>query len=174
MISLNVYHTLETENGVSHFPKLAEGNEQWLGDGYYFWEDYEFAEWWGDRHKCKYWNRSRKYSIYKATITISEEEFIDTVFNKLNYYNFIEKVEKFAKAYTRHFKIKPTLEQFNDFIIDKGLWEDIKVVRFQDVPENQNLVLVKDYFYKKRIQIRVNDPTKITTFEHFKTLDCVN
>jgi hypothetical protein len=170
-INLSVYHTQEYRPVTLRFPVLATGNEQWLGDGYYFWQDYEFAKWWGETKKCR--NPYRQYSIFKADLNFSEENFIDTVFNQIDYYEFVKKVESFAKRYGRQFGHKPTLEEFNDFIADFGLWKEIKVIRFQDIPENDQLMEVDGYYYKKRIQLRVNDASIITTFAHQKNLYCV-
>jgi len=48
MLTIEVYHTQEYRPETLQFPILAEGNEQCLGDGYYFWQDYEFSRLWGD------------------------------------------------------------------------------------------------------------------------------
>lgn len=82
-------------------------------------------------------------------------------------------MELFAEKYSTKFNKKPTLEEFNDFIIDFNLWTNIKVIRFQDVPENDQLMKVNRYYYKKRIQIRVNEPQIITKFEPYKILTCI-
>lgn len=152
-------------------PILAEGNDQWLGDGYYFWQDIEFSKWWGDERKK---NISKRYSIYKATLVFDEEnEFIDTVFNEEDYYNFVKKVEAFAKKYQKAIRRKPSLEEFNDFIADYNIWNEICVIRFQDVPKNDNFMEVKGYYYKKRIQIRVNNPKIISNFIHENDYLCM-
>lgn len=172
-MTLNVYHTQEYRVETLKFPILAEGIDQWLGDGYYFWQDYEFSTWWGRAKKCSLKNKSRQFSIFQATLEFDEDSFIDTVFSQEDYYNFVEKIEAFAKKYSKKFRKKPSLEEFNDFIIDFDLWQEIKVIRFQDLPENNDLVSVNDFYYKKRIQIRVNDPEIITTFTHLKNLYCI-
>lgn len=171
MMTLEVYQTQEFRSINLDFPILATGNEQWLGDGYYFWQDYEFAKWWGETKKITKLNRS--YSVFKAYLAINEDNFIDTVFNQEDYYNFVKNVELFAEKYSTKFNKKPTLEEFNDFIIDFNLWTNIKVIRFQDVPENDQLMKVNRYYYKKRIQIRVNEPQIITKFEPYKILTCI-
>jgi len=172
MIQLEVFHTQECRMPVLNFPVMAEGNEQWLGDGYYFWQDYEFAKWWGGAKKCKASNKSRQYSIFKAELSFEEDDFIDTVFNEEDYYQFIKKVEELAKKYMQKYHRKPTLEEFNDFIADNNIWNEIKVIRFQDVPENNDLVEVNGYYYKKRIQLRVNEPEIITNFAWHKNFLC--
>jgi len=173
MISLEVFHTQEYRFPILNFPILAIGNDMWLGDGYYFWQDYEFSKWWGEEKKCNFSNKTRRYTIFKTIITFDKDEFMDTVFNEDDYYNFVKTIENFAKKYTREFHKKPTLEEFNDFIEDFGVWEEIKVIRFQDLPQNNNLLKVNNYYYKKRVQLRVNEPEKITNFAQLKTFVCV-
>jgi hypothetical protein len=173
MIEITTYHTQEHRNSVLDFPVLAEGNQQWLGDGYYFWQDYEFAKWWGECKKCKKPINGKYYSIYTATLKFNQDDLIDTVFNETDYYNFVKKIEEFSKKFQKKFHSKPSLEAFNDFIEDFGLWNEIKVVRFQDLPENNNLLEVNDYYYKKRIQIRVNDPGIICKFVLHNNFLCI-
>lgn len=172
MLSIEVYHTQEYRLETLTFPILSEGSGKWLGDGFYFWQDFDFAKWWGDESKCP--NRYRQYSVFKTKLEFEQENFIDTVFNETDYYNFVKIVEKFAKKFQRKFQRKPSLEEFNDFIFDHGIWQNIKIIRFQDVPPNNYFVEVLGFFYKKRIQIRVNEPGIIVTFTHFKDFFCVN
>lgn len=173
MIFNNLYHTQEYRLPLLKMPIEARGNKQWLGDGYYFWQDIKFAKWWGDTKKCNHSNISRVYSVYQATITCNEDDFIDTVFNEIDYLNFVKTIEKFAAAFTRQFKKKPSLIEFNDFIYDMNLWQNIKVIRFQDLPENNDLVEVNGFYYKKRIQFRVNNLDNITNFVHIKNFACI-
>lgn len=169
-MTLEVYHTQECRLEKLTFPILAEGDEQWLGDGFYFWQDYEFSKWWGDEKKK---NKYKQFSIYKAVLTFDENSFIDTVFNEKDYYGFVASIEKVSKLYQKKYKKKPSLEEFNDFMTDFNIWKDICIVRFQDIPKNDYLMEVNGYYYKKRIQIRVNDPKIITNFVHEKDLYCV-
>jgi hypothetical protein len=170
MPELEVFHTQECRKVTLAFPVIAEGPEQWLGDGFYFWQEYEFASWWGNAKKCP--TKYSQYSIFKATLVFDADDFIDTVFNEQDYYHFVSTVERFAKMYQKRNHKKPTLEEFNDFIEDHNIWQNIKVIRFQDLPENNDFLEVKGYYYKKRIQLRVNEPEIITNFAHFKNLLC--
>ena len=173
MIFEHLFHTQEERSVSLELPVEAKGHEQWMGDGYYFWQDYEFAQWWGNLKKCHKRNISQKYSIYKATIQCDEDDFIDTVFNENDYINFVRAIEKFSKKYQIQFNKKPSLIEFNDFIFDKHIWQSIKVIRFQDIPENDELMAVNDFYYKKRIQFRVNDSDNITKFVLDDCFDCV-
>ncbi|MEN9442824.1 MAG: hypothetical protein RLZ33_2901 [Bacteroidota bacterium] len=169
----DLYHTQEYRTPLLKMPIEATGSKQWLGDGYYFWQDYEFAQWWGTTKKCKPKNISRKYSVFKATIICDEDDFIDTVFNEEDYRNFVHAIERFAKSYVKQFHKKPNLVEFNDFIFDKKLWQNIRVIRFQDIPENDNLISVDGYYYKKRIQFRVTDTDNIVNFVHDDCFHCI-
>jgi hypothetical protein len=171
---LDVFHTQEDRDTELTFPIVAKGIEQWLGDGFYFWQDYDFAIWWGRTKKCSFSNKNKRFCIFKSILTFNEDEFIDTVFNEHDYKNFVVVVEKFAKKYSDRFRKKPDLKEFNDFISDFGIWEQIKVIRFQDVPSSNEHVVVSGFYYKKRIQIRVNDPEIISTFEYLENWNCVN
>ena len=169
----NLYHTQEFRTPLLKLPVEATGNKQWLGDGYYFWHDFDFAQWWGNDKKCKLKNISRKYSVYKASIVCQEDDFIDTVFNEKDYVNFVNAIDRFAKIYQIQFGAKPSLVEFNDFIFDKRLWSNIKVIRFQDIPKNDDLMAVNGFYYKKRIQYRVTDTENIINFVHDDYFDCV-
>jgi hypothetical protein len=173
MIFEDLYHTQEFRTPLLKLPIEARGNQQWLGDGYYFWQDYEFAQWWGNAKKCQLKNKSRKYSVFKATIECHEDDFIDTVFNEEDYRNFVNAIERFAKKYFMQFEKKPNLTEFNDFIFDKTLWQNIKVIRFQDIPENNSLMAVDGYYYKKRIQFRVTDTDNISKFVYDDSFNCI-
>jgi len=172
-ITLDVYHTQSHTARPLSFPVLATGFENWLGDGYYFWQDYQFSIWWGKTHKCGTSNKSRQFIVYRATLIFDSEEFIDTVFNEEDYYQFCKNIEKFAKAYQKNLGRKPSLQEFNSFIEHHHVWDEIKVIRFQDLPESDYHVEVLGFYYKKRIQLRVNDPKIISTFAVHKTFACL-
>jgi hypothetical protein len=169
----NLFHCQEYRGAILSLPIEGIGSDQWLGDGYYFWQDYEFAQWWGNNKKCNNKNLSRRYSVYKASIEFDEDDFIDTVFNETDYRNFVKNIEKFANKYFLQFNKKPSLIEFNDFISDKKIWSNIKIIRFQDVPLNDDLMSVKGFYYKKRIQIRVLNIENITNFVLDDCFDCI-
>lgn len=173
MKKMTVFHTqAATLTAPRTFPKLAEGYEEWLGDGYYFWQDEYFAKWWGQNRKCK-GNITRRYTIFTSILEFNEDEFVDTVFNEEDYYQFVAQIERFATKHQKNLGRKPTLREFNQFISDFQLWENIKVIRFQDLPQTNEHIEVLEFYYKKRIQIRVNDPEVIKSFAVHKTLACI-
>lgn len=177
---MKLYHTNEHRGNILEIPVFAEGNTQWLGGGYYFWQDYEFAEEWGENRICKKQDYKDglkdKYDIYQAEVNINfpSDETIDTVFDENDYRKFLEKVEYFALEYEKQFNEKPTLEEFNEFIQDLNIWKGIVAIRFQDLPANSNrtYLKVKRFYYKKRIQIVLYDIDKIRKFEVLGSFDC--
>jgi hypothetical protein len=171
-MTLNVFHTQTHDLGILNFPLPADSTREWLGYGYYFWQDYQFTEWWGDKKKS-YKSKTKKYNIYKTKLDFNEEDFIDTVFNEEDYYQFVSIIEKFAKKFISLKHKKPTLEEFNLFIKSFQIWDNIKIIRFQDLTTDISLLEVKGYYYKKRIQIRVNNPTIIRSFVFECTKDCI-
>ncbi|MCF8451340.1 MAG: hypothetical protein K9G49_15815 [Taibaiella sp.] len=173
IITVEAYHTQSYTSPPLNFPKLAEGYENWLGNGFYFWHDFGFGKWWGDSKKCGRDNKTRQYIIYKGTLMFDEDDFIDTVFNQEDYDNFTATIEKFAKACQKNLGKKPTLIEFNQFIEDFNIWEGIKVIRFQDLPENNVHLEVLGFYYKKRIQYRVNAPGVIIKFVVQNTFACL-
>ncbi len=173
-MKLTVYHTQAASlQQPRTFPSLAAGYEEWLGDGYYFWQDEFFAKWWGITKKCRGWNISRRYTIYYAELEFAKDEFIDTVFNEEDYNGFVNAIERFAKKHQKVLGRKPTLREFNEFVSDFNLWEGVKVIRFQDIPQSNEHIQVEEFYYKKRIQIRVNDANVIKKFGELKTLACI-
>ena len=160
---MKAYHVNE-HRGNTHLV-FATGDKQWLGEGYYFWQDYEFASEWTKNYDIS--------DIYTVDLDLifgnkQDDDIIDTVFNEIDYYKFVEKIEYFSEKYIKRFGRKPTLREFNNFIIDNKvkLWKDIVAIRFQDLPTNDylNYLKVKGFFYKKRIQIVVFDIEKIKKY----------
>jgi hypothetical protein len=158
---ITVYHA--NEHRGSEIIVYAEGSNQWLGDAYYFWQDFEFVEEWAKSPRNKY-SISDIYTVELDLNFDSDEDVIDTVFNENDYYKFVEKIEYFANKYFDKFKEKPSLQEFNNFINDNNfpLWKGIKAIRFQDLPSNdkKDFLKVKGFFYKKRIQLALYDETK--------------
>ncbi|HRH48924.1 MAG TPA: hypothetical protein PLP23_09230 [Panacibacter sp.] len=171
-VTLKVFHTQHYFPVPYSFPKPANGYDMWLGNGFYFWQDFYFAKWWGMNKKCSplYSNR---YTIYSAELIFEDDEFIDTVFNQEDYYNFCEIIERFAEKYVTKFGKKPTLTKFNQFLESFKIWDSIKIIRFQDLPENDEHIAVSGFFYRKRIQIRVKAPEIITTFKVYQQGLCM-
>jgi hypothetical protein len=177
---IKVFHTNQCRGNALQLPIPGTGIKQWLGDAYYFWQDYEFSEEWGYNRICH--NKLYKngtlthFDIYDAELNIDfpSDDVIDSVFNEEDYRQFLANLEKFAVFYELEHKTKPTLEEFNDYIKDYNIWSDIKAIRFQDLPtkSDRNYLKIKRFYYKKRIQIAVYDVKIISKFVRSKSLKC--
>jgi len=49
--TITAFHSQTYQIPHLNFPGPARGFDQWLGDGYYFWQDEYFAKWWGENKK---------------------------------------------------------------------------------------------------------------------------
>ena len=87
------YHTQEFREGemALDMPILCVDKKAWLGEGYYFWRDIEFAHYWGiDKKK-----NNGYYDIYCTEI--DSEYLLDTVFNESDYEFFKNSIDKAIK-----------------------------------------------------------------------------
>jgi len=151
-----VYHSNRSDG--DNTVVKAYGFKQWFGDGYYFWQDKDFAEFWGRTHVCK--NGICSYNLYVVDLDVDfdSDNVLDTVFNENDYNFFVEVYDKFASNFFERKKKKPTIEEFNFFIGNKKIFGDnIIAIRFADNPNNSKVDYVKimDLHYRKRIQIAV-------------------
>ena len=155
-----VYHAQEKRSEPLVKPIWCEDASAWLGRGYYFWEDLRFAEWWGRSQKMRI---SGQFEIYKAHIR--SENILDTVFNREHYEWWVSQVEKVAKVIKDKYGKKATLSQLNEYMMNRANWrEKIDGVLFQDLPRNEDFVLVQGLWYKKRIQLVVYNADVILSF----------
>ncbi len=159
---MTFYHTQENRNNRLSEPILCVKENAWLGEAYYFWENEDDAVFWGIKFKTK----TGKYDIYKAEIIF--DNILDTVFNREHYYFWIKQIEKAAKNFVKKTGSKPTLKEINDFFKEKGIWTNIDGILFQDISENPVHFMVKEFQYKKRIQLALYHKEKIINFAlHF-------
>jgi hypothetical protein len=145
----------------------------WLGHGYYFWAEIEFAQYWGEDFKVR---NNGFYNIYSANLDI--ENCINAVFDEKHYYFFQNCIEK-AIEYFRNQGISITLKQINEFLLNK-FWKEkgITGILYDDLPFNPNYKPNRKYsiieykennklkhmYYKKRIQIVVFNVENIHNF----------
>jgi hypothetical protein len=146
-------------------PVKCTRTDAWLGEGYYFWDDILDAHLWGKTSK----RRLNNYDIYSATI--KSENILDTVFNEDEYRFWITQIEKAAKKIISKTSQKPTIKEVNEYFSEKANWGDyISGILFQDIPRNDEHLLVSGLFYRKRIQFACFDLKIINNF----ALDCKN
>lgn len=172
-----VYHTQESRKYILTEPIKCLRNDAWLGDAFYYWYELEDAEYWGNKSK-----RSRQYyEIYQSEI--NTENILDTVFNEEHYYFWFRQIEKVAKSIMSKTKIKPTLKELNDYLKERGIWDELDGIRFQDLPISPDRLLIqpievkngsKRYFpYRKRIQIAIYNSNIILSFTLLKKEKCI-
>ena len=174
---LEGFHTQEFRENAPLLdePILCKKNA-WLGIGYYFWIDEEFAHYWGEDFKKR---NTGYYDIYTALLDV--ENCIDTTFNEKGYYFFKEKIEA-AIQNIRTNSINITLQELNRYL-KKEFWTKLGVtgIIYDDLPVNP---LKKDriyseveytfnqkkqyLYYKKRIQVVIFNLEDVYDFEIHK------
>lgn len=162
------YHTQEFRPDSEPLlnPIKCSTKNAWLGIGYYFWTELEFAKFWREDFK----NNTGFYDIYKAYLDY--ENCINSVFDEEGYFFLREKIEETIN----HFKSKNVsvaLEQVNRFLAD-NIWEEIGVegIIYDDKPTNPKksdriYSEIPDLYYKKRIQIVLFNLKNIHNFVLF-------
>ena len=169
------YHTqeLRRECPPLDFPIKCTMENAWLGCGYYFWTEVEFAKYWGEDFKKK---KTGYYDIYSAQINI--DKCINAVFSEKDYFFFRDCIEK-ASCHFQKNGHKVTVKQVHQFLLDK-FWKQMGVtgILYDDLPINpRNNVdrkhsvveyfengILKYLYYKKRIQLVVFNEKTIRNF----------
>ncbi len=152
------FHTQECREENLSMPVFCIKDNAWLGEAFYFWESEDDANFWGV--KCK--NRTGKYEVYRVTIV--SEDILDTVFNREHYFFWIKQVEKAARVFIKKTGKRPSLKEINDFFKERNIWSKIDGILFQDISENPIHFMVKEFQYKKRIQLALYNKEKISNF----------
>lgn len=161
---LKVFHTQDSTHTKLSSAKKCNRGDAWLGVGYYFWVDEEFAHFWGKDSKKRY----GKYDIYSAHI--DEEGFLNATFSEQEYYFFQKSIEKARKHLVKNLSRPVKLGDVHKFLADK-VWPslNIKGIIFDDVPKNAEAKgrIYSDLlplYYKKRIQVVVFNEGNILNF----------
>jgi len=153
-----MYHTQERWRTQLTAPIQTKNENAWLGTGYYFWYYEEDATWWGITAK----RQTGYYEIYQAQLNCGN--ILDTVFNEDHYKIWMKYVEKAIATFLKKEKGSLSLKYINDFFKEKGVFDDVDGVMFQDITDNPDFWIVKKFQYKKRIQIAVYNLGIITNF----------
>jgi len=153
------YHTQEHRTNELEKPIYCSKDNAWLGSAFYFWEDEQDAICWGKNSK----KRTGKYDIYKADVDFGDN-ILDTVFNREHYFFWLKQIEKAAKYFVKKTGENPSLKEINTYFKDKGMWTNFDGILFQDISKNSVHSLVKEFQYKKRIQLALYNEEKIRTF----------
>ena len=139
------YHTQEKRLTRLQSPIHCSKHYAWLGNGFYFWVDYQDAVMWGMDSK----RGTGSYEIYKAEI--QSKKILNTVFNEKQYYFWKDQIEKIAKDILTKTGKKATITKMNQYIRQRGLWKDVDGILFQDISKKDELIV--DFYYRKRIQL---------------------
>lgn len=160
-----MYHTQEKRMIKLASPILCTRNYAWLGEAYYFWADELDAINWGHTSKKK----TGFFEIYKANVEC--EKVLDTVFNEEHYMFWMRQIEKAAKHISKT-GIKATIKEINQYFKEKARWDEVVTgIMFQDLPISDDL-LVKDLYYRKRIQLAVYKLEIISNFAFHLEMNC--
>jgi hypothetical protein len=162
------YHTQECRFNSQPLeePIKCKGRTAWLGIGYYFWTDVEFAHYWGKDFKSK---ATGYYDIYNANL--DTDKCINAVFDEKGYLFFKESIEEALDHFEKK-GLPVNLETVNRFLAD-NIWKDIGVegIIYDDKPTNPFSKIdrvyseIPDLYYKKRIQIVVFNLKNVRNFE---------
>lgn len=172
------YHTQESRRNILTEPIPCIREDAWLGNAIYFWHDLEDAEEWGN-------NSKRRHNYYEIYISdIETENVLNSVFNEEHYFFWYKQIEKVAKIIIAKTKMKPSIKELNDYFKERGTWDDLDGILFQDLPTNPNKLLIKPieynnkskkvvFPYRKRIQLAVYNSKIIHTFALYKREKCI-
>jgi hypothetical protein len=156
-----MYHTQEKWAKKLTSPIKCVRDNAWLGEGFYFWDDLDFAHQWGKSSK----KNTGEYEIYEAEI--DTENVLNTVFNEEHYDFWLKQVEKVAKKIIKKTGTKPSIKEINEYFVERGEWNEVDGIMFQDIPMNMNYILVQGLWYKKRIQLVVYNEKIILNFSFY-------
>ncbi len=158
------YHTQEWRASmVLEQPIPCTASNAWLGIGYYFWTDLEFAHYWGK--DCKL--RTGAYDIYRASLDV--EKCINAVFDEEGYFFFRRKVESTIRYFSENDQ-EVTLQKVHRFLAD-NVWRKLGVtgIIYDDLPSNPRnkdriYSEIPNLYYKKRIQVVLFETKNIHNF----------
>ena len=168
------YHTQEFRpDSVLKKPILCDIENAWLGIGYYFWTDIEFARYWGEDFKAR---KTGYYDVY--SVHIDTDHCINAVFNEYQYFFFRRCIEKALDVFEKSGKAI-TLKRVHEFLSD-NFWNKMGVtgIIYDDLPFNPQQKPKRKYsvieyrennqtkffYYKKRIQIVIFSLKNIRNF----------
>ena len=161
-----MYHTQEKWSIRLTEPIICLRDNAWLGVAYYFWHDEIDAINWGNNSK----RRKGYFEIYKADVDC--ENVLDTVFSEESYNFWIKQIEKAAKFITKKTGLKATIQEINLYLNTRAKWSECTDgIVFQDLPFSDDL-LVKEFNYRKRIQIAIFNLKIIDNFMFHFDMKC--
>ncbi len=161
-----MYHTQEKRRHKLTEPIMCTDESAWLGNAYYFWDEHIDAIHWGNKKKRK----TGYYDIYKSDI--DTEDVLDTVFNESHYRFWLKQIEKAASKIKIKTGKNPSIKEINEYFQSRAKWSDkVNGIMFQDLPFSEDL-LIKDFNYRKRIQLAAFNIKIIHNFAHHVEYQC--
>ena len=161
------YHTQECRTEPLANPICCRVKNAWLGIGYYFWTELEFAHYWGQDFKK---SKTGAYNVYKTLLDV--DNCINSVFSEEGYFYLRRKLEE-ALLYFENNGIAISLEQVHLFLND-NIWKELGVtgIIYDDKPTNPKgksrvYSAIPDLYYKKRIQVVVFKLDHVLNFSVF-------
>lgn len=161
-----MYHTQEKRNTLLTTPCKCNRSNAWLGAAVYFWYDENDANYWGIKSKTA----TGYFQVYSANISC--DNVLDTVFNEEHYLFWIKQINKAAVVFAKAGK-HLSLKILNDYFLQKGIWSNFDGIMFQDISPNPIHYYVKDFQYKKRIQLAAYNLHIISKFAVHYEGECV-
>lgn len=164
---LVVFHTQEARDKELSIPIKCTRSDAWLGEGFYFWLEEEFAHYWG----CD--SKKPIYCIYKGYLL--DKNILNATFSSKGYSLFVKEIEKAIACIKKHTPAHPiSLAQVNRYLTDR-IWPKlgIKGIIYDDLPQNPRLGTrtyseIKPLYYKKRVQLVLFDLSTLERFEVYK------
>lgn len=159
------YHTQECRyTRLLEKPIICLAKTAWLGIGYYFWTELEFAANWGEDFK----KATGYYDIYRAYL--NTEHCINATFDEEGYFYFRRKIEETLNHFNTN-GIEVSLDRVHRFLAE-NCWQPLGIdgIIFDDIPQNPEKggrvhSEIPKLYYKKRIQIVIFSLTNIYNFE---------
>lgn len=166
------YHTQECHGHTLTKPIKCEHKEAWLGVGYYFWVEEEFAHYWGIDEKK---DTTGVYEIYSAYVP--EENLLNTSFNEEYYFIFQEKINNAIEHLKNKWNTKKIdIRQVHRFLASE-VWPLLKIdgILYDDLPHNtkkRTYSEITPLHYKKRIQIVIFEKENLIDFKLYRSNLC--
>jgi hypothetical protein len=154
-----MYHTQKTGYKDLTEPVLCKRRNAWLGFGYYYWDEIEDAIRWGNDPKQEF----KSYDIYISKINCLD--VLDTVFNEQHYRLWLKQIEKLGNHWIKNTGNKLTLKEMNEWFRERAQWDSVTGILFQDLPQNNEYLLVINFYYRKRVQLAVFKKEIILSFD---------
>ncbi|EIJ44122.1 hypothetical protein BegalDRAFT_3303 [Beggiatoa alba B18LD] len=163
---LVVFHTQEARDEKLSMPLKCRRSDAWLGEGFYFWLEEEFAHYWGSDSKKPI------YCIYKGYLL--DKNILDATFSSKGYFLFVQHIDKAIEHIKRTYGRSPSLAEVHAYLADK-IWHglNIKGIIYDDLPKNSRsgeriYSEIKPLYYKKRIQLVLFDLDILEKFEIYQ------